>query len=443
MTVETAAQTQTQDGDYAEEVVREYMDSPEAQDAAAEFGYEDGRGFFLRVPNFEMYMSGFLQMGVAVFENDTPDNNNIYPNGISLKTDVYLYNDWHGVIELNFHQTAQNMFQTPGLNADGTQLWDAYIEYLGMKDAFDNPMLAIRAGQFHVPFTIAGQWNPNGGVGIWSDPYIGWAHGRDPGLMLWGVLSDIVEYKLSVHNGDGATTLNSTDDVMFAGSLRFYPMKKSENADVFVHIGAIRSRDNNVHRLGNVNSAGLTTPWMRTVFDGNLSIDTDGNGFADAGTESTQGWRTGVDFGISAQMGLDNENVNSIYFESEIMWITWERDFASARLPFLEGFGGQVALSFQHNLDPEIGAGIFTLFKFGYADIDNRETNSVTAGANIPGQRVWTYTAGLGYSFNDHVAVEFDWVMVNLDEPDIYNANSAARNDRPDGSDDTEHAWFV
>jgi hypothetical protein len=435
------ASTTTQGGNYTEELVKEYIAGPEAQDDGAEFGYEGGRGFFIRVPNFELYMSGSVQMGLAVFENDTPDDNSIYPNGVVLMTDVYLYNDWHGRIELNFHQFANNMFQGPTF-AEGVQLWDAWVEYLGMKDDFGNPMVALRVGQTHVPFTIEGQWNPDGGVSIWAEPFTSsWGHGRDPGIMLWGVLSDMVEYKLSVHNGEGRTTTNATDDFLFAGCIRLYPFKKSENKDVFVHIGAIRSRDNRVHAAG-IGSAQLATPWFRTVFDPIARIDTNGDGLVDTGTDGGQGWTTGVDAGISAQMDFGDDK---LYVEGEFMYITWERDFASGRLPFLEGFGGFIAFSYRHNLTPDVpGAGIYPLFKFSYADIDNKDTDSVRNGGQIRGQRIWCYTAGLGYAFNDHIRAEFNWVVLNLDEPDIYNgAGNSAKDDRADGSDDWENAWFL
>lgn len=427
-----------------EKVAEEYLLSPEAEDEGAQFGYEDGRGFFLRVPNFELYMSGALQMGIAIFENDTPDDNSVYPNGVWLTTDVFLFKDWHGRVEVNFHVWAVNMFQGPTF-ADGTQLWDAYIEYLGMRDEFDNPTLSLRVGQTHVPFTIAGQWNPNQGVTIWGTPFInGWSHGRDPGIMLWGVLSDMVEYKLGVFNGEGRTTTNATDDFLFAGGFRIYPMQKSKEPGVFFHVGAIRSRNDNVDNAG-VNAATLATPWLRSVYDQAARIDTDGVGGADSGFDVTQGWKTGVDVGFEADMALGDDNVNHIRVESEFMYITWERDFATGRLPFLEGFGATFGFSFRHNLTPETpGAGIFPLFMISYSDVDNKNTDSTRFGGEIPGQRVWTYTFGLGYAFNSHVSAAFNWVMVDLDEKDAYNVGgNAAKDDRPDGSDDLEHGWFL
>lgn len=428
---------------YAEEVVREYIKSPEAQEEGAEFGYENGRGFFVRVPDFELYLSGAIQMGVGIFENDTPDNNNVFANEVMLATDVFFYKrEWHARIELNFHDAPINMFQANAAPADGIHLWDAYVEYLGMQDEFGNPLIALKVGQFHVPFSIAGQWNPTGGPTIWSPPFInGWAHGRDPGLMLWGVLSDMVEYRLSVHNGEGATTTNGSDDFLMAGNVRIYPFKKSENSDFFFHVGAIRSRDNRFHNSNDVAAASLTTPWLRPVFGG--TADLDGDGSPD-GADSTMGWRTGVDAGLSGMMDLGDDGINSLYVEGEFMYLTWERNFTSIggpRCDFLRGYGASLGFVFKHNLTPEIkGAGIFPVFQFSYSDVDN--TSGSDSPYDIPGQRVFTYTFGLGYSFNEHITAQFNWVMVDLDEHDAYNARSAAKNNAS-GSDDTEHAWFL
>jgi hypothetical protein len=419
---------------YAEEVVREYIKSPEAQEEGAEFGYENGRGFFVRVPDFELYLSGAIQMGVAVFENDTPDNNQAYANEVMLATDVFFYKrEWHARIELNFHQTPWNMFQANAFPADGVQVWDAYIEYLGMQDEVGNPLIALKVGQFHVPFTIEGQWNPTGRLTIWATPFInGWAHGRDPGIMLWGVLSDMVEYRLSVHNGEGRTTTNGSDDFLMAGNVRIYPFKKSENSDFFFHVGVIRSRDNNLHNGNNVAAASLTTPWLRPVF-GDTGPDQH---------ESTLGWRTGVDAGLSGRMDLGDDGINSIYVEGEFMYITWQRDFTSVggvRGDFLEGYGASFGFQFKHNLTPEIkGAGIFPVFQFSYSDVDNKSGGD--SPYDTPGQRAYTYTFGLGYSFSEHITAQFNWVMVDLDEHDAYN-NAAKEN--ASGSDDTEHAWFL
>lgn len=432
------ASPQTQ-GDYAERVAAEYVKSSDAEQEGAEFGYE-GRGFFLRVPNFELYMSGFIQMGLAFFENDTPDNNGFFPNGVVLCTDVYLFNDFHARLELNF------MGQLPGLtagsrggfevsaNVEGTQVWDAYVEYLGFRDAYDNPQFAVRVGQTHVPFTIGGQWNPNQGIGIWTPPFLAsWSHGRDPGLMFWGVLSDMVEYKLSMHNGDGRSTINGTDDMLYAGSIRLFPFKRSENANTFFHVGVIRSRADQVNGFGNVNSASLRTPWGRPVYD-SLNVP---------GASTTQGWKTGVDTGMSVQMYLGEDKVNFIRLEGEFMYITWQRDFATGRLPWLEGFGGNIGIMFRHNFTPDVeGAGLFPLFHFSYSDIDNKNTDDLRFGSDIVGQRIFTYTFGLGYAFNKHICMEVDWVMADVEKDVYYGNGNAAKNDRIDGSDDIEHGWF-
>ena len=37
-------------------------------------------------------------------------------------------------------------------------------------------------------------------------------HGRDPGIMIHGLIADMVGYQISVHNGEGSATLNADDD---------------------------------------------------------------------------------------------------------------------------------------------------------------------------------------------------------------------------------------
>jgi hypothetical protein len=424
--------------EYTEQVVREYLNRPEvaeAQTIAA--GYEEGKGFFVRTLNqdFELYMSGLIQMGVGFFENQTRDNNSVYPNGVSLAFDAYLYQQWHGRIQFNLWGAhGDNLFQGGGL--DGIQLWDAYIEYMG------TPEFNVRVGNTHVPFTMEGQYDPQQGISIWHEPYINkWSHGRDPGLMILGTLSDMFEYKVSIHNGENG--MNGNDDMLMAAGFRVYPLEKSKNPNTFFHVGVLRNR--NAPANVNNNGAALTSPWTRPIYG---ATDTDGNGINDYFPQQTRGWETGVDVAARYDDYLGDDKVNSVRAEIEFMYMTWERKLSTGggsytRFPYLEGYGLTMGLSFKHNLTPDIeGAGIFPLFKFSFSDVDNKETDDAPPYpenlTNVVGQRAFTYTFGVGYAFNKHVWANFNWVIMNLDEQEACNGTK----DRDDVSGDLEHAWF-
>lgn len=427
--------SQQQSREYTEQIVHDYLQQPQAEEAEAiNAGYES-KGFFVRSAdgNVELYMSGMIQMGLAIFENNTYDNNNVYPNGVSLAFDAYFMKSWHGRVQLNFWNLQNESFQSG--KGDAIALWDAYIEYMGI------PEVNVRVGQFHVPFTIEGQYEPNQGISIWSEPYIrSWSHGRDPGLMLLGLLNDTLEYKVSAHNGEGSARMtNNSDEMLFAGSLRVYPFTKTENANTFLHFGVLRSRDDSVHANGDINAASLYTPWGRTLFDGAIAPIAWGDDY-------TQGWKTGVDTGLRLDFYLDSRKIDRIWFETEFMYMNWQRSFATARLPYLNGYGFTIAMLYMHNITPEIeGAGIFPMIKFSYSDIDNKHTNDAYEIVNvngrniqndIQGQRVWTYTFGLGYSFNKHVTINANWVIVEVDE-NLYGSPK-----KTGKTDSMENGWF-
>jgi len=133
---------QQQSREYTDQVIDEYMSRPEAQETKPVAGYEPA-GFFIRMPDgkMEVYLSGYVQFGLAIFENDTPENNTFYPNGVYLAFDAYAYDHWHGRIQLNFAGTGGlNSFSSGGDFA-GLTLQDAYMEY--MYDRAD-PMVNVR-----------------------------------------------------------------------------------------------------------------------------------------------------------------------------------------------------------------------------------------------------------------------------------------------------------
>jgi len=415
--------------DYTQKIVKEYLKQPETQDNTAGIaaGYENG--FFIRSGDgkYKLNMTGYVQMGLGIFENDTFDNNTFYPNGVYLTFDVYLLKDVHGRIQVDFWQ--------------GANLRDAFVEYMPM------PEFNLRVGQTHVPFTMGGQYGETEGITIWGAPFLSWAHGRDPGLMIHGLVSDMMEYKVSIHNGNGEDTLNATDDFLVAAQTRIYFMGHEKNPNTFLHIGAIRGRDSRTvdNGINNgtalvpatknnpINSATIYRPWE--------GIGNNAGGLVANGEESTRGWKTGANAGLRFDKDLDGGS--NIRVENEFMYMLWERDLTAAnggRLPHLEGWGYSFAIVYRHCMNPEVaGSGIFPAFAFSYTDMDNRSTDNTPVGGNILGQRVFTYTLGLGYAFNKHMAVNFNWIIMDVEN---LNVNGAKSNPK-DASDDVEHAWFL
>jgi uncharacterized coiled-coil protein SlyX len=416
-----------------DEVIAEYINRPDTQEAKINVGYEDGVGFFIRGldGDIELDISGFFQYGLAIFETNSVENNSAYPNGVYLAFDGYAY-DWvHGRLEVDF--LSANYWQKfRGGAWNFSVVRDGYIELLGK--GFGVPEFNIRVGQTHVPFTMEGQYCENQGMTITGEPFIfAWAHGRDPGLLFWGLISDMLEWKMGLFHGDGAANGNRNDDFMMAGSLRVYPMKYSENPNTFLHIGFIRSRD------PLANNAALVTPWGRPIFG---FADTNDDGVQDTNLDWTEGWRTGVDVAMRYEAYMGEDKINLFRTEAEFMYIMWERDLDGlgvGRQPFMEGWGFWLGFLFQHNLTPEVeGAGIFGAFKFSYTDVDNRNTDDPGLLANPLGQRIWVYTLGVGYAFNKHLVANFNWLIVNMDERTYYGSS---KRDASGGG--YEHAWAL
>ncbi len=407
---------------YTEKIVKEYLKEPVAEEDGTGItaGYDNG--FFVRAAegNLELKLSGYLQAGLGIFENDTPVNNSFYLNGVYLTFDMYLLKDWHSRIQIDFADT-NNRF---GGGAYNVRLRDAYIEYIGL------PELSVRVGQTHVPFTMQGQYGENEGMTIASEPFIGgWSHGRDIGLMLHGVIADKVGYAAGLFNGSGANAGNADDDFLMAAQMRFYYCGYAQNPNNFIHIGLLRNREQNLDGVGLVNASGVG------FFPGNITQD-----------GLTQGWRNAVD--VAFRFDRDLEGGHNVRVESEFMYSAWQRDYSSkpgdfnptgvGRRSWLEGFGWTFGFTYRHCIKPEVkDSGIVAGFVFSYTDLDNKDTKRVGVNDNIPGQRAWSYTFIVGYNFNKHIAVAFNWVMLDLDNKVYYGTAKA-----DGGSGDLEHAWF-
>lgn len=415
--------------EYTEKIVREYLNQSAAEEGEGETiqaGYDNG--FFIRSVdgNFKMTLRGYVQAGLGIFESDTTDDNSFFINGAQVNTDVYLYNQWHASLQLDFVQTRSKddgFFNNGGDFKFEAKMEDAYVEYVGIDE------FRVRVGQTHVPFTLEGQYGEFQGISIWQEPFIkSWAHGRDPGAMLYGTLLDAVEYKISMHNGEGQNRINNTDDFLYAGQLRVYYLGKSKHSDSFVHAGVIRGRDDRLKADGAFGSASIFSPWGRKIYgDGNI---------AQENSSATQGWRTAVDVGAKYQEKIGND---ALRIEGEFMFSEWEREFAGGlRLTRLYGIGVSGGIQYRFNLTGnDDGSGIFPTIKYSYTHLDNYETNQDIG--EIDGQIVSTYTIGLGYAFNNNVWVNLNYIILDVDRKDVDGPSENGR----DASDDLEQAFFA
>lgn len=400
---------------YTEKIVQSYLnDSVAQEDDGITAGYENG--FFIRSADgkLQLTMTGYFQTGLGIFENDSADNNSFFLHGAYTMFDIRIMEKWHAFIKVNFAAADfANQFRGDTYEVE---LADAFLEYNY------RPEINFIVGNQLVPFSIEGQYAEIDGISIWQEPFINsWSPVLDVGFLVHGVIANRVGYRAGIFNGNGSNTLNNNDDMMMAGQLRFYLCGYDKNKESFIHVGFLRNRN------GNGGNVSLYSPWGRELFDGGSATDED----------AVSGWRTAVDAG--AKISVDMANGSNFRAEGEFMYSTWQRETAATRLPWLEGYAFSVGAAYRHCLDKENeGSGIIVMGKFSYNDIDNKKTDDP---GDILGQRAFVYTAGVGYAFNKHIAVNFNWIIMNLDEKDIYGGPKTYSNGDVSGS--LEQAWFL
>ena len=398
--------------DYTQKIVKEYLDQPVAEEEQVGItaGYDNG--FFIRGAkgDLELKMTGYVQAGAGIFENNTDDNNTFFLNGVYLAFDAYILKDWHARIEINFADPYSYQFQDG--NDYDPELQDAYIEYIGI------PEFNVRIGKTHVPFTIEGQYNETEGMSVWSAPFInGWAHGRDVGIMIHGVVANMIGYKIGLFNGEGSST-NMSDDMLFAYQTRIYFLGYDTNPNTFFHVGFLRNRTQNDQPFG------LSAPWGLDILSEETSFF------------ETNDYQTGLDIGFKYDKDL--KGGHNVRVESEFVYSTWQRHLSTGNLEEIDGYGLLFGVAYRHCLNPEVeGSGVIGMLKFSWTEIDNGDTNDTVVGSNVKGQEAYVYTLGLGYAFNSHVSANINWVMMDLAE----RANGV-NTGKSDESGGLAHAWF-
>lgn len=362
--------------------------------------------------NLEFKFTGYIQAGFGLFENDAFDNNSFNFNAIFFTFDTYLYKDWHVRIQMDLANTNGYRF---GGGTYNLGLRDAYIEYTAI------PEFSIRAGQTFVPFSMQGQYPTSEFMTIMPDPFIrSWGVGRDTGIFVYGVIENMFSYKAGIFNGEGLNRTNVSDDMMLAGEMRFYYCGYKENSKSFFHIGFLRNRSEDITNIS------LISSWTRRIFPNTVTQH-----------GRTEGWRTSADAGFRMDLALPEEH--SLRVESEFMYSTWERDLATGRRSYLDGYGFLFQFVYRHCFNPKIkGSGLIGGFAFSYTDLDNDSTDSMAANNNIPGQRIFSYTFILGYALSRHIRFAFNWVILDLDEKTFYGTSKD--NGKAGG---LENAWLI
>ncbi len=410
---------------YTQKIVQQYLEQSQAQEDGETLtaGYEEG--FFIRSSDgdYELKFTGFAQFGIGIFENNTFDNDTFFPNNVYLIFDFTFFEKWHAHIEADFADT------------ESVKMYDAYLEYMAI------PELNFLVGHVYVPFSLTGEHYAYALNTIFYEPFVySFDHGYDMGFYIYGVLADMFSYDIGIFNDGGTMTMHNDDDFMFATRFRWYFLGNEKNPDTFLHFAFMRARrtESDVDNRDAV----IWTGWGRQVFDGDdVNPHADKYGSDRTNESTTRGWRTSFDLGL--RWSHDFENGSNLRVEIEGMHITWNRELTTGRLAPLQLWGGLVSVAYRHSICPEIEqSGIIPALAFSYTDIDNKSTNDTgdAAGpvANIRGQRVYNYTIGLGYAFNKHLKVNFNWIIMDLDN-DAMNPSK----DKEETGHSLEHAWFL
>jgi len=399
---------------YTDNIVKEYLQESFLEDEriAITAGYE--KGFFIRNAEgtIEFKLSGYSQIGVGIFENNSVDNNSFFFNTTYLNFDAYIFKDWHARLILNVAQADGYYFQGD-TGFDNIEIRDCYIEYTGIKE------FQVRIGNSHIPFSMEGGWGNLDTLAVFHTPLIGWSHGRDMGVTISGMIDDYVCYSTGIFNGDGSLNLDNDDEFLTAAKLNIFYQGKQQHPNNYFHIAAMANRRDNTTR-GHIDQACIKTSWCRLL----RSIQTDD-------------WKLGLDIGARYETKFQEQH--ALRFEAEGMAIRWDRCGVEAEPDphgNLVGYGAMAGVQYKYILHPDQPKqALFLGLQWSYVDLDNH------GGANMSGQTIYTYTGIVGYDVNEHFRIEFNWVIADIDDK-VYNGQYGAKN-KGDKSGSLEQAWFL
>ncbi len=169
-------------------------------------GYAPNYGFYVQSPDqrFRLVTAGYIQNTFqTLFVENGPDTDSFQVLRARLKWFGYIFNP--------------NIAYQFGYDLVGTQLLDAYIQFSATE------FFKVRSGQYKVPFNLEGLSSAS--TLQFTDrsiahTFFGVVGERDIGLGFNGHFGEkLLEYHVSIFNGEGANTLNSNKELLYAGRL--------------------------------------------------------------------------------------------------------------------------------------------------------------------------------------------------------------------------------
>lgn len=383
---------------YTQELVQEYMArSMVEEDAGITAGYD--KGFFIQSADgdFQLKINGFIRNQLGIYEANTVTNNSFRLTNARVDFNAYVFKHWHFRARPDFA-----VLET----GNDSILRDVYIEYLGMD------CLKVRIGSFLVPFSLEVNTDPADTLAIALSPFTTGLPEREVGISVFGngipftkseFLADHFSYAFGAFNGDTINRLNTNDEMLFSGHMRIYPLGMKEK-DVFFQIGSyINDRD--AGDGARINLGGLRN---HEVF-GDL-------GGAVADVDAIGGRQIGMSAALKYQ-------ANNIRFESDFVYVQYDRETAAGNFHDLNLWGISAALGYfiPVGKDKDMGMGIEPVAKMSYTDIDDEDGDNSGSGVfgtltDVTGQEIWEVTVGARFHFNKHARFDFNWTMYDLDQ---------------------------
>lgn len=422
---------QRENATQGEFAVEEYLKQPDAEEMSGPtIGYDSGF-FFQPNEDIMLKLNGMIMWQAVITEAHTVQTNTIILRRNRLDAHAYFYKDWHARICIGFDEDVTGNAQV--------RIREAYVEYTGI------PFLKFLVGVNKVPFSMEFYGERTDQLAIAYSPFVtvDSMPRRDAGIVIYGeglpflmgdFFSDYFTYSFGVYNGDagtqdtdGVTTTNADDDFLFVASTRFFPFNLHEkgNENIYFH-AAFMFQDTNFREDGaRIRLDGLRNHEVYGADLGGVLADVD----------DIKGDQLGVDLGFQWWEG-------NLRIEGEFVYLRLDRDqdYANGLFPRgiepLELYGVSAAISYFFSCNEDGKMGLEPLFKFSYTSIDDREAEDATGAANPPlgtvtdirGQDIWEVVLGARFHFNEHLRLDFNWAMYDLEI-----TNGFSNNDRGSG----------
>lgn len=395
--------------EYTEQVIAEYSQQAAASEMPVSAGYD--KGFFIKTADnmFKIKFNGYLKHVLYFAESGAVQNNTYSVQQNRLDFNIYYDYDWHARVRIDI-----------GDNSNLT-IREAYLEYTAY------PCFQPRIGGFLVPFNMEALTSPTDLITIFTPAYLTSLPVRDVGIQIAGDFAEgYMSYAIAMLNGEGETRLNTDDEFMFMGQLKFYPMTKKN--DFFVQLSAF------IHNAEQRNDgARLALPAVQ----GHEVFGRDLPGPDPNDVDSTAGRQVAFDAALRYR-------IDGLRFESEFVWARFDRDRFTPSRNSLDLFGVMGAVSYFVELgEKDSGMGVEPVFRMAYTRIDDRQGDGSGTGvsplgsaSDVHAQEIWEFVMGAKFHFNRHFRADFNWVIYDLGE-----TGSGLTND-VNGGGSTIHAWL-